>query len=33
VKKARQVAETNETEYFQHLRDHAKEMREGAKGD
>ncbi len=30
VKKARQVAEITETEYFQHLREHAKEMRERA---
>ena len=33
VKKARQVAEITETEYFQHLREHAQEMRERAKGE
>jgi methyl-accepting chemotaxis protein len=32
VKKAKQVAEITETEYFQHLREHAKEMRERTKG-
>jgi len=32
VKKARQVAEITETEYFRHLREHAQEMRERAKG-
>jgi HAMP domain-containing protein len=32
VKKARQVAEITETEYFQHLREHAQEMRERTKG-
>jgi HAMP domain-containing protein/AraC-like DNA-binding protein len=31
VKKARQVAEITETEYFQHLREHAAEMRNRAK--
>jgi HAMP domain-containing protein len=31
VKKARQVAEITETEYFRHLRQHAKEIRERAK--
>jgi HAMP domain-containing protein len=31
AKKARQVAEITETEYFQRLRDHAREMRERAK--
>ena len=33
VKKARQVEEITETEYFQHLREHAQEMRERAKGE
>jgi methyl-accepting chemotaxis protein len=33
VKKARQVMEITETEYFQHLREHAREMRERAKGE
>jgi len=33
VKKARQVAEITETEYFQHLREHAAHMRRRAKGD
>jgi len=32
VKKARQVAEITETEYFQHLRHHAAKMRKRAKG-
>ncbi len=32
VKKARQVAEITETEYFQHLREHAAEMRKRASG-
>ena len=32
VKKAKQVAEITETEYFRHLREHAQEMRERAKG-
>jgi len=32
VKKARQVAEITETEYFQHLREHAAKMRKRAKG-
>jgi HAMP domain-containing protein len=31
VKKARQVAEITETEYFQHLREHAAQMRKGRK--
>jgi HAMP domain-containing protein/DNA-binding phage protein len=31
VKKARQVAEITETEYFQHLREHAREIRERTK--
>ena len=31
TRKARQVAEITETEYFQHLREHAQEMRERAK--
>lgn len=33
VKKTRQVEEITETKYFQHLREHAKEMREKAKGE
>jgi HAMP domain-containing protein len=33
VKKAKQVAEITETEYFQHLQEHAQEMRERAKGE
>lgn len=33
VKKARQVAEITETEYFQHLREHAREIRERGKRD
>jgi HAMP domain-containing protein len=33
VKKTRQVAEITETKYFQHLQEHAKEMREKAKGE
>jgi signal transduction histidine kinase len=33
VRKVRQVAEITETEYFQHLREYAAKMREGAKGD
>jgi len=33
VRKARQVAEITETEYFQRLREHAQEMRERAKGE
>jgi HAMP domain-containing protein len=32
ARKARQVAEITETEYFRHLREHAKEMRERVKG-
>ena len=32
VRKVKQVAEITETEYFQHLREHAQEMRERAKG-
>jgi len=33
VKKARQVAEITETDYFQRLREHAREMRTRAKGE
>jgi nitrate/nitrite-specific signal transduction histidine kinase len=33
VKKARQVAEITETEYFQHLREHAVKMRKRTKGE
>jgi hypothetical protein len=32
ARKARQVAEITETEYFRHLREHAQEMRERARG-
>jgi hypothetical protein len=32
VKKAKQVAEITETEYFRRLREHAREMRERTKG-